>query len=412
VVRRARLVEGLLGLLVGLAAPAAAVAAPGPPLRESDAALRAAFGCQPATAAPERQTVVLLHGGLATAGQWEHTYQPALQRLGHPTCEVTIPERAVIDAQRSAEYVVYAIRQAARRSGRPVAVVGHSFGGAIASMVLRLWPDLALSVDDVVGLAGVYTNGSQSIAALCAAPCPPGAWQLAAGSRLNRALARRPLYRGPDFTTLGTAFDELVTPQPAAGHLVGATNLQVQALCPGRVVDHFTILLDSLTFAVVRDALDHPGPADAKRIGAAPCARYSTYDGAKPERLLEEIARATFAVPAYTANIATREPVLRCAWDPECPKPRLRPALTARVSATRPLARVSGELVLPEGALDQCGGEVVMRARRMTPRRATVGRECRYTLRARLPPLARITVTFGGTAELLAVSRAARSSRR
>ncbi|HEX6389279.1 MAG TPA: alpha/beta fold hydrolase [Solirubrobacteraceae bacterium] len=304
---------------------AAARGAPDPPLREPLAKLRAAFGCQPATAAPERQTVLLIHGGLATAGQWEHTYQPALQRLGHPTCEVTIPDRAVIDAQRSAEYVVHAIRQAARRSGRRVAVVGHSFGGAITAMVLKVWPRLARSVDDAVGLAGVYENGSQAIRTLCAVPCPPGAWQLAAGSDLQHAMARRRLPRGPHFTALGTAFDELVTPQPSAGHLEGATNLQVQGLCPGRVVDHVSILLDSLAFAVVLDALHHRGPADPRRIGTAPCARFSTYPGARPELLLEELARAAFAVPAYAGNVALREPPVRCAWNPDCRRQPRRP---------------------------------------------------------------------------------------
>jgi hypothetical protein len=185
-------------------------------------------------------------------------------------------------------------------------------------MVLRIWPDVARRVDDVVGLAGVYLNGSQAIAALCAAACPPGAWQLSAGSRLNRALARRPLYRGPDLTTLGTDFDELVTPQPSAGYLQGATNLQEQRLCPGRVVDHASILLDSLAFAVVLDALHHRGPAAPRRIGTAPCARFSSYPGAEPARLLEELARAAFAVPAYAGNLTLREPPVRCAWDPGC----------------------------------------------------------------------------------------------
>jgi pimeloyl-ACP methyl ester carboxylesterase len=397
-----RLALGLLAAALVVAAPAAA--APGPALREPEANLRAAFGCEPATAAPERQTVVLIHGGLATAGQWEYTYEPALQRLGFPTCEVTIPDRATIDAQRSAEYVVSAIRAAARRSGRPVAVVGHSFGGAIAAMVLKLWPDLAQSVDDVVGLAGVYTNGSQSIRALCAAPCPPGAWQLAAGSRLQRALAARSLYRGPSFTTLGTDYDELVTPQPSAGRLDGATNLNEQQLCPGRVVDHVSILLDSFAFAVVLDALEHPGPADPARIGSAPCARFGTYPGAQPARLLEEIARAAFAVPAYAGNVTTHEPALRCAWDPECPTVRLQPSLTLRLSARR----ASGELLLPDGARDQCGGAVIVRAGRAS-RRAAVGLDCRFSARVRGRCA---TVAFGGTPELLPVSRAARSCRR
>lgn len=43
----------------------------------------------------------------------------------------------------------------------------------------------------------------------------------------------------------------------------------LQDVCPGRPVEHFTILVDPLTARLVRDALDHRGPADPARLADA-----------------------------------------------------------------------------------------------------------------------------------------------
>src|SRR5207302_4523712 len=58
---------------------------------------------------------------------------------------------------------------------------------------------------------------------------------------------------------------------PAHGELANASNVVVQALCPGRPVDHTNLLTDAVVFALVRDALTHPGPADLHRVDAAVC---------------------------------------------------------------------------------------------------------------------------------------------
>ena len=69
------------------------------------------------------QTVLLVPGTATTpdtAFSWNH--QPALEAMGWPYCTVELPESAMADAQVSAEYIVHAIRQMARVSGRRVAV--------------------------------------------------------------------------------------------------------------------------------------------------------------------------------------------------------------------------------------------------------------------------------------------------
>ncbi|MDP2775880.1 MAG: hypothetical protein Q8O61_20165 [Nocardioides sp.] len=49
-----------------------------------------------------------------------------------------------------------AIRKANRVSGRRIAVVGHSQGGALPVWAVKFWPGVAGRVTDVVSLAGPF----------------------------------------------------------------------------------------------------------------------------------------------------------------------------------------------------------------------------------------------------------------
>jgi triacylglycerol lipase len=81
------------------------------------------------------------------------------------------------------------------------------------------------------------------------------------------------------YTSIYSGFyDELVepaTPVPTAGldwnkNNPNVANILLQDVCPGRFVDHITIgLTDALAFALVLDALEHPGPADPQRAGGS-----------------------------------------------------------------------------------------------------------------------------------------------
>jgi triacylglycerol lipase len=58
--------------------------------------------------------------------------------------------------------------------------------------------------------------------------------------------------------------DEVVQPQSGkhpASSLVGASNILIQNVCPGRKVSHLGTAVDSVTFAAFVDAITHNGPA-------------------------------------------------------------------------------------------------------------------------------------------------------
>lgn len=107
-------------------------------------------------------------------------------------------------------------------------------------------------------------------------PSVPSFLQQAANSAFVAAL------RSGDGTTAyvpttniySSFFDEIVEPQTgtsASGYLPGASNNEVQTLCPGLPAGgfytHEGVLYNPLTFALLRDALTHDGPGEAGRIG-------------------------------------------------------------------------------------------------------------------------------------------------
>ncbi|MEJ7636119.1 lipase [Aeromicrobium sp.] len=199
-------------------------------------------------------------------------YLPQLKADGVTTCVLTLPDDGYGDLQTAAEYNVHAIRWMAAESGRKVALLGHQHGALNGLWALRFWPDLPDKVSEFVALATPF-GGTAGAAQLCnvVRRCPASYWQIATGSRYLAALLAKPLPAGPSYTSIATAYDEVITPQPKASMLPGARNITLQSICPGRPIEHFSILADNLTYLLVRDALGHPGPADAARISKSVC---------------------------------------------------------------------------------------------------------------------------------------------
>jgi len=76
--------------------------------------------------------VLLVQGTGATAkDNWSWTYEPALNKLSIPWCQIDLPDHATGDIQINGEYVVYAIRTMYARAGRRIAIIGHSQGGMV-----------------------------------------------------------------------------------------------------------------------------------------------------------------------------------------------------------------------------------------------------------------------------------------
>ena len=264
----------LLAALAGcaLALPAGAGAAPGPRLSVSSDEVDAALSCTPGLEDARRDPVLLTPAFSTAEASYGWNYLARLPRIGIPTCSITVPDSGYGDLQRTAEFVVAAVRRMHRTSGRDIVLLGHQHGALDELWALTFWPDLGRKVSDLISLATPY-NGTDSPNALCGngAPCAAATRQITAGSAFIGALAAAPLPAGASYTSIASLDDTLITPQPEASRLDGAANLVLQDICPGRQVSHFDILADAVAYELVIDAMTHPGPADPARISPAPC---------------------------------------------------------------------------------------------------------------------------------------------
>jgi hypothetical protein len=190
---------------------------------------------------------------------------------------VDLPDKAAGDVQASTEYVVYAIREISRRSGRRVALVTHSQGGLEARWALRWWPDVRHLVADVVMLAppnhgAVFTDRTCSEPSVCAAAL----YQMRSDSAFLAALnAGRHGFGRTAMTSIGTTADRvfvLADQAPLGGTSRLISDVDVQDLCPGDSSQHNDLPFDGPAWAIALDAIDHHGPADLARIDPSACA--------------------------------------------------------------------------------------------------------------------------------------------
>ncbi|HEU5036358.1 MAG TPA: lipase, partial [Nocardioides sp.] len=268
-----RLVGSALALALGLVL--ALVPRPAPAAPAGTHEQRAATSCPPRAELRAARGVVLLVAGTGSTpdDSWSWSYEPALQADGFATCTVELPDHALGSFTAAAPYVATAIRVASRRAGGPIAVVGHSQGGALPVWAVEFWPGVAARVTDVVSLAGPF-GGTALGNELCAAGrCAPLAWQLRQGAKTVAALRAAPVPDRVSVTSISSLYDEIVRPQPAASQLDGATNVVLQDVCAQDPSEHGLILGDPVAYALTLDALTHAGPADPDRLPADTCSQ-------------------------------------------------------------------------------------------------------------------------------------------
>ncbi|MDQ0772833.1 triacylglycerol lipase [Streptomyces aurantiacus] len=278
------LAAALLLTLVLFPAPAARAAAdPSPPLETPVAELAGALHCgtdlKGVRADGDKPTVLFIPAtGFTGYENYAWNYMAELAKEGYPSCWVDPPGRGLQDMQVSVEYVVYAARTVQERTGRKVDLVGHSQGGLLAAWALRFWPDLAGKVDDVVTLGSPF-QGTR-LASFCLplteiTGCPAAVLQFARDSNWSKALTANgtPMPAGPSYTTVHSTADESVVADGGPPTLPGAQRVGVQDICPGRPwPTHIALVVDQVSYDLVADAIEHPGPADPGRIDRADCA--------------------------------------------------------------------------------------------------------------------------------------------
>jgi triacylglycerol esterase/lipase EstA (alpha/beta hydrolase family) len=224
--------------------------------------------------------VLFVPGTTVNPSAYSWTWLRALDQLGRPHCEVTLPYDTTGDIQIAAQYVVSAIRTIAARTHRKVQVMGHSQGGIIPRFALRFWPDLRTKVDDYIAFAAT-NHGTVIAGPMCKAGCQPAIWQQALGSRFIQAMnSYQETFAGISYTQIYTHLDQIVQPnldEHGSTSLTGPgdiTNVATQDVCPANLADHIAVgSYDPVAYALAVDALEHPGPADPQRISSSVCAQ-------------------------------------------------------------------------------------------------------------------------------------------
>ncbi|NYI43200.1 pimeloyl-ACP methyl ester carboxylesterase [Nocardioides aromaticivorans] len=300
---------------------------PGPRLTVPAATLDAALQCHGDPKAGPRP--VLLNPATSVTPEENYSWNWAKvftkQRRYH--CTVTMPYHTFGDIQVAGEYLVNAIRRMYARTGRRIAILGHSQGGMSGRWALRFWPDTRAKVAEVIGMAP--SNHGTTVLAGCITgltTCVPAVWQQRAGSAFMKALnSRAETFAGIDYTNVYTMLDEVVVPPPSSGLTTGAgriVNVRVQDVCPLDPYEHvMTGTVSPATYAIVMDALTHDGPARASRVDRKWCSQlympgidpadvagFAPILTALPNLLLTVVPSVTLS----GAPLLKKEPALRC----------------------------------------------------------------------------------------------------
>ena len=178
----------------------------------------------------------------------------AIRATGRIATVVPALDDGTGDLDRQADALDNAVRRVEADNGGSVDIIGYSAGGVVA----RLWAqrhDGAHRARRIVTLGAPHHGTKLAAAGILLAPgaCPKACQQLAPGSPLLRSLTT-PVPSPPRWLAVWTDQDQTVTP-PDSGHLEGAVNVAVQALCPQRPVSHSQLPTDSAVTAVVLQAL-------------------------------------------------------------------------------------------------------------------------------------------------------------
>jgi triacylglycerol esterase/lipase EstA (alpha/beta hydrolase family) len=305
----------------------AGAAAADPPWSVDPKLLEAALECPHPFTHPEHEPVLLVHGTFTNAHEnFSWNYELALPELGFDYCLVdygTYTNRATEDMQASAEFVAYAVNAMYERAGRKVDVIGHSQGGMMPRWAIKWWPSVQARVDDFVAMAGPH-HGVQLANDVEGSPfgAPPVAWQFDPSSQFVAALNAGDETPGAiDYTSIYATTDELVQPVSPVPTAVldwehegpNVRNVNVQDLCPGRLVEHLTIgTTDRVSMALVLDALAHPGPVDPDRLELSPlCVLPDQYTSPAQLQVFGEQFGRTFGGEFSSWQFVDAEPPLK-----------------------------------------------------------------------------------------------------
>ncbi|CEQ40956.1 SPOSA6832_02643 [Sporobolomyces salmonicolor] len=206
-------------------------------------------------------TVLLVHGtGSTGAETWANgPYMELLPSAGpgYDVCYVNLPERALGDAQTSAEYVSYlTVALSSESATGKVSLISHSQGGLNVQWSLDFWP----------------ANRQLVKAFFAIAPDFHAVLQQTVGSHFLDAINSQGGVALVGTTVAYTKEDDIIQPEilPVTSRLSGASVFAVQDLCgPLYIADHFTMTVSSAAYYLGLDALENGGTASSSHFNQA-----------------------------------------------------------------------------------------------------------------------------------------------
>jgi triacylglycerol lipase len=234
------------------------------------AALRLAAGPDGRTVAgqaPAATPVVLVPGYGGTPASLS-VLERRLRNPLRPVVVASLPDRGTGEIDAS----VRALGRTVEATGAPaVDLVGYSAGGIVVRAWLRQDGNAARARHVV--LLGSPNHGAELAAlagTLDASLCVDTCADLAAGSRfLARLNAGDETPPGPDYTSVWTQRDQVVTP-PASARLRGAVNVRVQDVCADAAFGHSGLVRDPLALGLVVRAVEGDLPATPRPADCLP----------------------------------------------------------------------------------------------------------------------------------------------
>ncbi|KAM0792090.1 hypothetical protein ACM66B_004794 [Microbotryomycetes sp. NB124-2] len=252
---------------------------PDAPFSVPQSTVKGALTCN--IAKRKRGMVLLVHGTGSKGSESfaSGPYVAVLPKLGFDYCYIDLPQRSLVDAQISAEYVARAVKILAPQSATgKVNIIGHSQGAGInPQWAVTFWPSIRSSITNYIALAPDFHGTTQGLL-LCNpltagvnATCNPSVWQQTFGSKYLAAQNSPKSGSGASAlvptTSIFTLTDEIVQPTAprtgASSYLPGAQVHAVQDLdmCgPLHGADHFSMVVDSAAFGLAKATLLNGAP--------------------------------------------------------------------------------------------------------------------------------------------------------
>ncbi|MDX6641823.1 MAG: hypothetical protein QOF12_2834 [Solirubrobacteraceae bacterium] len=330
-----------LGVLAGTASAItyAPVARPGPALSVPAAKLAQSMRCSADLTSSARTPVLFATPTLVNPDEAFFAYERAFDAMGIPYCTLTIPYFTTEDIQLSAEYVVYGVRRMHAQTRGQVDLLGWSQGGGPEPRwALRFWPDIRPLVAKLIdleapnhGTAVVHMTcvGGVCVNPICIGSCVPALWQQADNSNFTAALnSGQETFPGISYTNVYSHTSQFVQPNlndtgTTSLHGGGGSiaNIATQDICPLNVADHLAYWYDPVAYAIVLDALAHPGPADPARIDRSVCTQPSMpyVDPTDIPTYSLHLYNAIFIDRLHNEPQTTTEPPLKCYVTASCP---------------------------------------------------------------------------------------------